>query len=144
MIEAGGYILNCRNDAIKWNVLEYVSAYKLFDDGSFDYFVVSEVPGKEASISDVIEYMKKLCIERRDEDILDNHYEMILKSTNPLSPESVDIVRISQIMYLNHEYGAASAILDEVDDSILNRHAWVESLKKHWKRVIGGRSNGNF
>lgn len=144
MIEAGGYILNCRDDAMKWNVLEYVSAYKLFEDGSFDYFVVSEIPGKKANISEVIEYVKELCKVRRDKDVLDNHYEMILRSTNPLSPESIDLVRISHVLYLNKEYKAAYAILGEVDSSIENRHTWVESLKKHLKRVIGGEANGHF
>lgn len=129
-----GYLIEKHYDRESWDSLDYVSARKDFEDGSFDYFKFERVPD---NYKDTEEYIKS----RTDDDILESHFNVIINGDN-WDAENFEKLNHAYEMFSTGNMKEALSTLEAMKPSkSKGLKLWKESLEKHLKRVIVQQKN---
>lgn len=106
-------------------------AEKKWDDGSFDWFHIYDIPNND---SELFDYIYDLCENRTIEDIINNHYKTIIKNKKDLLEEEYINSKYSFEAWKNGKYTTAINILNNINKSTYNSfERCKQSLIKHLK-----------
>ena len=109
-------------------------AEREWDDGSFDYFYISNISNKNDL--EIIDYLSDLCENRTIEDIINNHYKAIRRNKKDLLEEEYNSSKASYEAWKNGKYVTAINILNNINKST---HSGFENCKqsliKHLKNL---------
>ena len=132
-----GYLIEEHCDRECWDHVEFYSAFKKWDDGSFDFISVDSIPNKVYCETTLFKYICELCKNRTLLDIINDHYNFIAKQKDDWLDDSSAFVNLSlsYIEFKNKNYSKALELLNSINNKKYCKRS-IMSLIKHLERLI--------